>query len=84
MKKEVRDLAEKFNLPNKNRKDSQEICFLGQIKFNEFVKHHLGEIKGDIIEVETGEKKGEHNGYYFYTIGQRSGLGFRTGPGMCK
>lgn len=79
-KKEVRALAEKFELPNKNRKDSQGICFLGQIKFNEFVKHHLGEIKGDIIEVETGEKKGEHNGYYFYTIGQRSGLGLSHGP----
>ena len=79
-KKEVRNFAEKFNLPNKNRKDSQGICFLGQIKFNEFVKHHLGEIKGDIIEVETDEKKGEHNGYYFYTIGQRSGLGLSHGP----
>lgn len=79
-KKEVRALAEKFDLPNKNRKDSQGICFLGQIKFNEFVKHHLGEIKGDIIEIETGEKKGEHSGYYFYTIGQRSGLGLSHGP----
>lgn len=79
-KKEVRDFAEKYNLPNKNRKDSQGICFLGQIKFNEFVKHHLGEIKGDIIEIETGEKKGEHNGYYFFTIGQRSGLGLSHGP----
>jgi tRNA-specific 2-thiouridylase len=79
-KKEVRDFAEKYDLPNKNRKDSQGICFLGQIKFNEFVKHHLGEITGDIIEVETGEKKGEHNGYYFYTIGQRSGLGLSHGP----
>jgi len=79
-KKEVRKFAEEFDLPNQNRKDSQGICFLGQIKFNEFVKHHLGEIKGDIIEIESGEKKGEHNGYYFYTIGQRSGLGLSHGP----
>ncbi|MBZ0199189.1 MAG: tRNA 2-thiouridine(34) synthase MnmA, partial [Ignavibacteriaceae bacterium] len=51
-KAEVRQLAQKYNLPNKERKDSQGICFLGQIKFNDFVKHHLGEIKGDILELE--------------------------------
>jgi len=79
-KPEIRELAHKFNLPNMDRKDSQGICFLGQIKFNEFIKHHLGEIKGDILEFETGKKLGTHNGYYFYTIGQRSGLGLSGGP----
>ncbi len=79
-KKEVRKLAMEFDLPNKDRKDSQGICFLGQIKFNEFVKHHLGEIKGDIVDIDSGKKVGEHNGYYFYTIGQRSGLGLSGGP----
>ena len=79
-KTQVRNFAEKFNLPNKKRKDSQGICFLGQIKFNDFIKHHLGEIKGDIIELESGKKMGEHNGYYYYTIGQRSGLGLGGGP----
>jgi tRNA-specific 2-thiouridylase len=79
-KKEVRDLAERFNLPNKDRRDSQGICFLGQIKFNEFIKHHLGELKGDIIDISSGKKIGRHNGYYFYTIGQRSGLGLSGGP----
>ncbi len=79
-KTEVRKFADEFDLPNKNRKDSQGICFLGQIKFNEFIRHHLGEKKGDIIEIETGEKKGSHEGYYYYTIGQRSGLGLSHGP----
>lgn len=79
-KKEVRELAEKFNLPNKNRKDSQGICFLGQIKFKEFIKHHLGETKGDIVDNKTGKKIGEHPGYYYFTIGQRSGLGMGGGP----
>ncbi len=79
-KKEVRQLAHEFNIPNMDRRDSQGICFLGQIKFNEFVKHHLGEIKGDIVDVDTQKKVGEHNGYYFYTIGQRSGLGLSGGP----
>ena len=79
-KSEVRELARKYDLPNMDRRDSQGICFLGQIKFNEFVKHHLGEIDGDIINVDTGKKVGTHNGYYYYTIGQRSGLGLSGGP----
>ncbi|MCL5030033.1 MAG: tRNA 2-thiouridine(34) synthase MnmA [Bacteroidetes bacterium] len=79
-KKDVRKLAHEFNLPNMDRRDSQGICFLGQIKFNEFIKHHLGDKKGDIIDIDTEKKIGEHNGYYFYTIGQRSGLGLSGGP----
>jgi tRNA-specific 2-thiouridylase len=79
-KKRIRKLAEEYDLPNKNRKDSQGICFLGQVKFNEFVKHHLGEIPGEIIDADTHKKIGKHSGYYFYTIGQRSGLKLSGGP----
>ncbi|MBI5412155.1 tRNA 2-thiouridine(34) synthase MnmA [Candidatus Peregrinibacteria bacterium] len=79
-KSEVRKLAQKFDLPNKNRKDSQGICFLGQVRFSEFVQHHLGEKKGDLIEIETGKKVGEHNGYWYFTIGQRQGIGLSGGP----
>jgi len=74
-KKEVRELAHKFNLPNKDRKDSQGICFLGKFKYNDFIKHYLGEIPGDIIESETGKKLAEHEGFFYYTIGQRKGIG---------
>lgn len=79
-KKEIRAIAEKYNLINMNRKDSQGICFLGQIKFNDFIRHHLGELPGDIVEAESGKRLGGHKGYYFYTIGQRSGLGLNGGP----
>ncbi len=79
-KKEVRKMAKKYNLPNQNRKDSQGICFLGKIPFREFLKHHLDEMPGDFIDVDTGEKVGEHLGYWFYTIGQRQGLGLSGGP----
>jgi tRNA (5-methylaminomethyl-2-thiouridylate)-methyltransferase len=79
-KTQVRTLAAKYNLPNQKRKDSQGICFLGQIKFNDFIKHHLGELKGDIVDFDSGKKMGEHKGYYYYTIGQRSGLGLGGGP----
>jgi len=79
-KKEVRKLASKFDLPTKVRKDSQGICFLGKIKFDDFVKHHLGTKKGDIVEFETGKKLGEHDGFWYHTIGQRKGLGLSGGP----
>ncbi|NWF51293.1 MAG: tRNA 2-thiouridine(34) synthase MnmA [Ignavibacteriaceae bacterium] len=79
-KKKIRELAKNYQLPNMARKDSQGICFLGRISFNQFIKHHLGELPGDIVELETGQVKGKHKGYYFYTIGQRSGLGLGGGP----
>lgn len=79
-KEEVRELAEKYNLPNKSRKDSQGICFLGKIPYREFIKEHLGEMPGDFINKETGEKIGDHLGHWFYTIGQRFGLGLSGGP----
>lgn len=80
LKSEVRALAEKFDLPTKSRKDSQGICFLGKIKFSDFVKHHLKERPGDLIEFETGNVVGTHDGFWFYTIGQRKGIGLSGGP----
>src|SRR5262249_31949341 len=62
-KAKVRALAHKFNLPNKERKDSQGICFLGKLKFTDFIKYHLGERPGALIEWETGTKVGTHQGY---------------------
>lgn len=80
LKSEVRELAEKYDLVNQDRKDSQGICFLGKIPFREFLKHHIDEKHGDFINMETGEKIGDHLGHYFYTIGQRKGLGLSGGP----
>ncbi|GAB4331948.1 MAG: tRNA 2-thiouridine(34) synthase MnmA [Calditrichia bacterium] len=79
-KKQVRDLAQQFDLPNKDRKDSQGICFLGQIKYRDFVEHHLGENPGDFVDVDSQRVIGRHRGYWFYTIGQRQGLGLSDGP----
>ncbi len=80
LKSEVRALAHQFNLPNQARKDSQGICFLGQIKYNEFVRFHLGEKPGDLINIDTGKVVGRHKGYWFYTIGQRKGIELSGGP----
>ncbi len=79
-KKEVRKLAQKFDIPNQDRKDSQGICFLGQIRYSEFVRHHLGEQPGKFVDAENGKVVGKHQGYWFYTIGQRQGLGLSGGP----
>ncbi|MBO4803112.1 MAG: tRNA 2-thiouridine(34) synthase MnmA, partial [Muribaculaceae bacterium] len=79
-KEDVRRIAEEAHLPNAHRRDSQGICFLGQIDYNDFIRRHLGERPGPIIELETGRKLGEHRGYWFHTIGQRKGLGLSGGP----
>ena len=79
-KAKVREIAVATHMPNAFRKDSQGICFLGKINYNDFIRRHLGEKKGPIIEIETGRKLGEHNGFWFHTIGQRKGLGLSGGP----
>lgn len=79
-KREVRQAALDAGLPNATRKDSQGICFLGKIDYADFIERHLGTRPGPVIEIETGRKIGEHRGYWFYTIGQRKGLGLSGGP----
>lgn len=79
-KNEVRQIALDAGLPSAKRKDSQGICFLGKINYNDFVRRFLGEKEGAIIELETGKKIGTHRGYWFHTIGQRKGLGLSGGP----
>lgn len=79
-KSEVRKLAEKFALPNAKRKDSQGICFLGKIPFDKFLEYHLGKKPGKLIEFETGEILGEHEGFWYFTVGQRRGIKLPGGP----
>ena len=80
MKGEVRSIAEKAGLPSAKRQDSQGICFLGKVNYNDFIKRYLGEKSGPIVEFETGKILGKHNGYWFHTVGQRKGLGLSGGP----
>eukprot|EP00547_Thalassionema_nitzschioides_P014209 CAMPEP_0194252112 /NCGR_PEP_ID=MMETSP0158-20130606/26800_1 /TAXON_ID=33649 /ORGANISM="Thalassionema nitzschioides, Strain L26-B" /LENGTH=384 /DNA_ID=CAMNT_0038989427 /DNA_START=693 /DNA_END=1844 /DNA_ORIENTATION=+ len=74
-KAEVRELAESFNLPNKNRPDSQGLCFLGKVKFDEFLDAYLGERPGNILDAKTGQTLGRHKGVWYHTVGQRKGIG---------
>ena len=80
MKEEVRAIAEREHLVNARRKDSQGICFLGKINYNDYIRRYLGEQPGDVVEQETGRLIGQHKGLWFHTIGQRKGLGFGGGP----
>ena len=80
MKDEVRRIAEREHLVSAHRRDSQGICFLGKIDYNDYLRRYLGEQKGDVVELETGRRIGTHQGHWFHTIGQRKGLGLGGGP----
>jgi tRNA-specific 2-thiouridylase len=82
LKSEVRDIARDANLYVAEKQESQEICFVPDGKYSEFIDRYLthenrsDELpeKGEIVNAQ-GEKIGEHSGIHRYTIGQRRGLG---------
>ena len=69
----VREIARKYDLEVADKKDSSDVCFI-TTNFKEYINNQLTNIKGDIIDVKTGQKIGEHTGLMQYTIGQRKGL----------
>ena len=73
-KKQVRELAIKFDLPTKDKKDSTGICFIGERDFEQFLSNYLPSQKGNMV-TQTGEIISQHSGLMYYTIGQRKGLG---------
>ena len=80
-KPEVRKLAKKFGLHTHAKKDSQGVCFVGQLDVKEFLKEYIKPRTGEIKLLETGKIIGRHDGVYYYTIGQRHGLDIKTGGG---
>ncbi|NLC48335.1 MAG: tRNA 2-thiouridine(34) synthase MnmA, partial [Tenericutes bacterium] len=74
-KDEVRKIAKENNIPVFDKKDSTGICFIGERNYQKFISNYLKGIKGDIINIETQEKVGEHTGLMNYTIGQRRNVG---------
>ncbi len=79
-KAQVRELAKTFNVPAQDRKDSQGLCFLGKIDFSDFLQANLGVMPGDFVDFDTNKVIGKHDGFWFYTIGQRKGMGLSGGP----
>ena len=65
----------RFQLPNRNRPDSQGLCFLGKVRFDDFISSYLGTSPGDVIDALNGEVIGRHNGLWYHTVGQRKGIG---------
>ncbi|WIV18423.1 tRNA 2-thiouridine(34) synthase MnmA [Paenibacillus polygoni] len=74
-KPEVRRLAEEAGLYTAKKKDSTGVCFIGERNFKEFLSGYLPAKSGDMVDIETGEVKGRHDGLMYYTLGQRQGLG---------
>ena len=75
-KAQVKQIAKDFNLPPKDSKESQDICFIQKpVTTKSFLIDKFGVKKGDFIDILTGKKWGEHERAYRYTIGQRKGIG---------
>ena len=73
-KKEVRELATKYDLATATKKDSTGICFIGERRFHQFLQNYLPAKPGKMVRL-NGEVIGNHDGLMYYTIGQRKGLG---------
>lgn len=74
-KSEVREIAKDLGLANASKKDSTGICFIGERDFNNFLSTYLKNEPGPIRNVDNGDQLARHNGLFYYTIGQRKGLG---------
>lgn len=87
IKPEVRKIAKKFGLLNHDKKDSQGVCFIGPLDMKEFLKKYIKPKKGKIllhghhVSLHGAHVVGEHDGIYYYTIGQRHGLNIGNGQG---
>jgi tRNA-uridine 2-sulfurtransferase len=73
-KPEVRKMAEERGLTTAAKPDSQGICFVGQIGIRDFLSQYVEQQPGAIVDKQTNEKVGVHDGAIFYTLGQRHGL----------
>jgi len=74
-KPELRYLARKAELPNASKKDSQGICFIGNIKMQDFLREYVPNDPGPILKADDETILGKHQGLHYFTIGQRKGIG---------
>ncbi|KKP70150.1 tRNA 2-thiouridine(34) synthase MnmA [candidate division CPR3 bacterium GWF2_35_18] len=74
LKTEVRKIAKEANLATHSRPDSQGLCFLGKVNFKQFLEKYVGIKNGDIIDLDSKQVIGNHQGHWFFTLGQREGL----------
>jgi tRNA-uridine 2-sulfurtransferase len=74
-KPELRRLAAEAGLPTATKKDSQGICFIGEVKMQDFLRQYVPDQPGPIVRATDGRTVGTHPGLHYYTIGQRKGIG---------
>jgi tRNA-specific 2-thiouridylase len=74
LKPELREIARELGLKTAEKKDSQGICFIGQVKMEDFLRTFVPDQPGPIVDLE-GKVLGEHRGLHLYTLGQRKGHG---------
>ena len=74
-KPQLRALAREAKLPTADKKDSQGICFIGEVKMSDFLRAYVPDAPGPIIRATDGREVGTHRGLHFYTLGQRRGIG---------
>lgn len=74
LKPQVREVAKRHDLPTSGKKDSQGICFIGQIRMRDFIRHYIPDCPGEIVDT-SGKVLGRHDGLHLYTLGQRKGHG---------
>lgn len=72
-KDKVREIARKYDLEVANKKDSTDVCFI-TTNFKEYINKQIENKIGDVVDVKSNKKIGEHTGLMQYTIGQRKGL----------
>lgn len=74
-KPELRAIARDAKLPTADKKDSQGICFIGEVKMADFLRAYVPDAPGPIVRATDGRELGTHRGLHFYTLGQRKGIG---------
>ena len=74
LKTSVREIAEIQGFVNARKKDSTGICFIGERRFNDFLRNYVKPEPGKIVTA-SGDVIGRHQGLMFYTLGQRQGIG---------
>ena len=77
LKSQVREEARRLGLPNADKKDSQGICFIGQIRMSDFLAAYVEDRPGPILNLD-GKELGQHRGLHYFTLGQRKGIGIAS------
>lgn len=75
LKPELRALAREAGLPTADKKDSQGICFIGEVKMQDFLRTYVPDAPGPIVRAADERVLGVHRGLHYYTLGQRKGIG---------